>query len=131
MTSTDPVPAPGLDPDGVLRSVLEALREDTSGPGEGVRRVYGFASDRMRAGLGDETAFARAFRTTLYAPLLGHAEARVEALERRGDAARATVRVRAADGASIRFTVALARARHGDGTGCWLLSGLAREGVDL
>ncbi len=131
MVPIDPVPTTAIDADCVLRSVLDGLREDTSGPAEGVRRLYAFASDRMRAGLGNEAAFARAFRTTLYAPLLGHAEARVEALERRGDAARAAVWVRGADGASARFTVALARARHGDRQGCWLLSGLAREGVDL
>jgi len=124
-------PAPGLDAERVLGSVLEGLREDVSAPAEGVRRVYRFASDRMRAGIGDEAAFRRAFQTTLYAPLLGHVEARVEALERRGEAARASVWVRAADGASARFTVALARARHGDRSGCWLLSGLARDGVDL
>ena len=120
-------PSPELDPGAVLHAVLASLAAESRAAA--ARRLHAFASPRMRSSIGDAAAFERALRTTLYAPLLGH-EARVERLERRGEAARASVAV-SVDGAKVRFTFALARARGGAHRGCWLLSGIAREGVDL
>lgn len=120
-------PSPDLDPSAVLDIVLDALAGTDQVAA--ARRVHAFASPRMRSAIGDAAAFERALRTTLYAPLLGR-RAGVERLETRGEAARANVTV-AEGGTAVRFTVALARARGGERPGCWLLSGIAREGVDL
>lgn len=125
-------PNPELDVRTVLDVVLGALADnDRPRPDHGIDVTYAFASDRMRAGIGNADAFGRALHNTLNAPLLSHASAAVERFERRGDAARADVRVTCREGAHARFTLALVRARHGTRQGCWLLSGLARDGVDL
>jgi len=125
-------PTPDLGAREVLTLVLRALAaNDSPYTDHGVGVSYAFASDRMRGGIGDEAAFRRALHNTLNAPLLGHDAAEVERFERRGDAARAEVRVTGRDDAVARFTVALTLARHGTHTDCWLVSGLARAGVDL
>lgn len=125
-------PSPGLAPGEVLGAVLRALADDESfGSDHGVRVLHAFASDRMRAAIGDLDAFRRALRNALYAPLSRPDAVGIDRLERRGDSARASVLVKEHGSAEARFTVALARARHGDRRGCWLVSGIAREGVDL
>ncbi len=93
--------------------------------------VYAFASDRMRGLIGDQAAFSRALGNSANAPLLGHASARLEALDRDGDSARAAVVITAAGGSAVRYTIALKRQVRGDRRGCWLLSGIAREGAEL
>lgn len=123
-------PAPDLPLESAVASILGALSREPA-EGRGIAVLYAFASDRMRAAVGDEAAFGRAFRNSLYQPLIGHGSARTVGLERRGDAARVTVEVRPPGGGAVRFLLALARARHGERRGCWLVSGLAREGVDL
>ena len=125
-------PTPDLGAREVLTLVLRALAaNDSPRTDHGIGVSYAFASDRMRGGIGDEAAFGRALHNTLNAPLLGHDAAEVESFERRGDAARAEIRVTGGDGAVARFTVALTLARHGVRANCWLVSGLARAGVDL
>ncbi len=116
----------------MLDVVLGALAaNDRPRPDHGIGVTYAFASERMRAGIGDMDAFGRALHNTLNAPLVGHVSAAVEHFEQRVDAARADVRVTCSEGTDVRFTLALVRARHGARRGCWLLSGLARDGVDL
>lgn len=125
-------PAPALSARQALDCVLTALADnDRPEPDHGVAVVYAFASDRMRAAIGGPEAFRRALHNALYAPLVDGGASEIETLEQRGESVRATVRARDATGGRTRFTVALARARGGDRSGCWLLSGIAREGVDL
>jgi len=125
-------PTPDLGAREVLTLVLRALAaNDSPRTDHGVEVSYAFASDRMRSAIGDEAAFRRALHNTLNAPLLGHDAAEVERFERRGDAARAEVRVTDRAGTTARFTMALILARHGARADCWLVSGLARAGVDL
>lgn len=133
----EPVAAPSSEqgPAQVLEAVLAALARPGRDPEPAAERavdvVYAFASPRMRAAVGGSADFRRAFRTTLYAPLLGHEGARVASLETRGDAARAVVEVTTREGTPATFTCALARLHAGPRAGYWLLSGIAREGVDL
>ncbi len=121
-----------MDARRVLEVVLSALADnDRPQPDHGVAVTFAFASDRMRAAVGDRQAFARALHNTLNAPLLGHVSAVVERFERRGDAARADVRIAGRGGTQARFTLALARARQGARLDCWLISGIAREEAAL
>ncbi len=125
-------PSPDRTVGAVLSEVLAALAaNDRPEPGHGVAVAYGFASDRMRAALGDLHAFERALHNTLNAPLLGHSVATVRSVDERGNAARADIDVTTPDGATVRFTVALVRPSQGARRGCWLLGGIAREGIDL
>lgn len=125
-------PAPGLSADQALAAVIDALADnDHPEPDHGVRVLHAFASDRMRAAVGDLDAFRRALHNELYAPLVSAREIGTEGLERRGDSARATLAVGDARGGWTHFTVALARSPHGERSGSWLLSGIARAGVDL
>ncbi|MEJ2289430.1 MAG: hypothetical protein P8Y02_12470 [Deinococcales bacterium] len=125
-------PTPDLTAEATLSAVLAALAaHDRPSPDHGVAVAYAFASDRMRAALGDERAFGRALHNALNAPLLGHVAAQVTSLDERGDAARAAVEVTTTGGDSVRYTVALVRPDRGPRRGCWLIGGIAREGVDL
>jgi len=127
-----PAPSPELDPEAVLAAVIAGLTaRDRRQPEHGVAVVFAFASDRMRQGIGDLAAFHRALGSSRFAPL--QSAARLESAEflRRGDSARATVHASGRDGSRAGFTVALARAPHGERRGCWLLSGIARENADL
>lgn len=128
------------DPDGpdtLLRDLLAALarsdRQNADPAAEdGVARLYGCASERMRGAIGDLASFRRAFRNELYAPLLGHGtQARVGPFERHGDSVRATVSVTAEDGTTATYLFALGLSRHGERAGTWVLNGVVREGVDL
>jgi hypothetical protein len=125
------VPSSRLSPAQVVDTVLGALADDDGVKGGGAAVVYAFASDRMRGLIGDQAAFSRALGNSANAPLLGHASARLEALDRDGDSARAAVVITAAGGSAVRYTIALKRQVRGDRRGCWLLSGIAREGAEL
>lgn len=96
----------------------------------GADAVYGLASDRMRASLGDRASLERGFRNERYRPLIGPGDRDVEGIERLGDSARATVVVRDAGGATVRYLVAMRRQTSGERAGTWLLSGIIRDGVD-
>ncbi|HKI57642.1 MAG TPA: hypothetical protein VKA00_00310 [Trueperaceae bacterium] len=112
--------------------MMRALADnDRPEPDHGVRVLHAFASDRMRAAIGDLDALRRALHNDRNAPLVRAAAVETESLEQRGDSARASVGVTDPEGVRTSFAVALARARHGDRRGCWLVSGIAREGVDL
>lgn len=112
----------------MIAALLEALaRFDEAG---GVDDVYGLASDRMRASLGDRASFERGFRNARYRPLIGPGDRDVEDVERLGASARATVVVRDAGGATVRYLVAMRQQTSGERAGTWLMSGIIREGVD-
>ncbi len=122
----------GREAEQLLLTLLQALqRNDQPSPDCGIDHVFDLASERMRAAVGDLASFRRAFHNDRYAPLLEHRQHAVEALEQRGDRARATVSVAGADGVPVRYVVAMGRARQGDRTGAWLVHGMVREGVDL
>ncbi len=124
-------PAPAT-PEAALTRLVEALAAgDRRRPDHGIDAVYELASDALRSRVGGPDDLRRVLDNSLNRVWLGHRGVEVIGLEARGGAARAEVEVTAADGERARFTVALVRPRHGQRAGHWLLSGLAREGVDL
>ena len=130
--ANDAQQAAGAGPAELLAAVLDALRENDEGrPDAGVAFLWSVASDRMALRVGDESALGRALHNELYAPLLGHREVRTSEIERVGDSARQLWTVVGRAGESARYTVAVARQRHGERRGRWAVSGLVREGVDL
>ena len=125
-------PSPDLSPEEVVTKVLLALAaNDLPEPDHGASVLYAFASDSLRAGLGQEADAARTLHNSRYQVLLDHDRATLVDVVVRGDAARSEVVVTAPDGVGARFTMTLTRAVRGERRGCWLLSGVAREGVDL
>lgn len=118
-------PSPELAPQAVIEVVLQALQAyDAPHAAAGAEVLYAFCSPRMKGAVGDLEALKRALANELYRPLVGHSSAELGALQQIGDSARQMVTV---DGVS--YTVALAKARYGEHVGCWLISGIAREGV--
>lgn len=102
-----------------------------AGAGEAtVAAFYAAASDRMRATLGGQAHFGRALANDRFAPLIGWPEATLLGVDRIGDSARGTLLLGAGSDRCA-FVLAVALARHGERSGEWCLSGIAREGVDL
>jgi hypothetical protein len=118
-------PKPELTPQALITLVLEALKHnDTPYLDAGIETLYTFSSARMRSKVGDLAAFKRALHNDLYRPLLKHAQREADVFMQIAESARQTVTV---DG--VAYTFALAKQSYGEHAGCWLLTGLVREGV--
>ncbi|MFO7547012.1 MAG: ABC transporter permease subunit [Trueperaceae bacterium] len=118
-------PAPA-DLDALVGQLLGAFSR-----GDGPSALYEAASDRMRSKVGGPVVFRRAFANELYAPLANPIEAQAEPFAFVGDTARTTICVHGADGQHASYVLAVAKAKHGERAGTWLVSGLVRDGVDL
>lgn len=117
---------PPASPEALLDILAGAV-----GKGPLTARLFGaHASDRMRAALGGETHLARVFESERYSPLATATSASLGEVVRIDDTARAVLTVSGPQGPS-RYTLAVAKARHGLRTGVWVLSGVARDGIDL
>ena len=120
-------PHPDLAPENVVALVLAALqRNDLPHPDAGIETLYAFGAPRLRAQVGDLETFKRVLHNELYAPLLGHAQARTEPVERRGRAARQTTTVEDENGTATPYLFSLAQPPQPDAPPVWLVSGLAR-----
>lgn len=116
-----------LAPESVVALVLAALqRNDLPHTDAGIETLYAFAAARLHAQVGDLGAFKRVLHNELFAPLLGHASANPEPLERRGGVARQTVMVEDGGGAATPYLFSLVEQPQPDGPPLWLLSGLSR-----
>ena len=99
-------------PDGDPRALLEALLlrfAQASDPREPATALLSVAAPRFASRAGDAEHLAHLFGNAAWAPLLGHASAEIRELEVLDDAARATVRVRAADGTTVSYLASLRR----------------------
>src|SRR5690606_15408531 len=105
--------------DAVLRTVLTALADGTSGIGT----LYEAFADSLRSKVGSLADLTRAFSNELYGPLVGIGPNSVEAIEVRGDVARAEVTT--ASGA--RYLISLARRPVGRHPGAWAITALGRD----
>ena len=99
-------------PDGDPRALLEALLlrfAQASDPREPATALLSVAAPRFASRAGDAEHLAHLFGNAAWAPLLGHAAAETGEVEVLDDAARATVRVRAADGTTVSYLASLRR----------------------
>ncbi len=128
-------PLPDRDPRELLQALLTRFR-DASDPRDPARALLAVASSRFASRAGDATHLAHLFGNAAWAPLLGHASAEVGEIEVLDDAARATILVRAADGATVSYLASLRRdepaeARRDDqadgGGAVWRVTGLVRS----
>lgn len=137
MSAATPAPLPDGDPRALLDALLASFA-GADGPHEPARALLSVASPRFASRVGDATHLAHLFGNAAWAPLLGHAAAEACEIAILGDAARATLRVRAADGTTVSYLASLRReelredacddAREGeDGGPCWRLTGLVRS----
>lgn len=127
MSTIDPAPLPDHDP----RALLEALMvrfSKADGPHDPARALLSVAGPRFASGAGDARHLAHLFGNPAWAPLLGHAAAEVGEIEVVDAAARATIRVRTADGTTVSYLASLRRDdRRENGRPCWQVTGLVRS----
>ncbi|MGI9335862.1 MAG: DUF4864 domain-containing protein [Gammaproteobacteria bacterium] len=114
----EPVPAPSLGPQDVVRIQLEALRKnDEHDSGIGV--AFRFASPANKRSTGPLPRFARMIRNGPYAVMLEFRSAAYEKVQVVDDRARQRVTLVGANGA-FGFDFFLSRQREGDCQGCWM-----------
>lgn len=130
MTSATDDLGPELGAEAAARTILERLAAAVGNGDATVAAYYGLASDRMRGSLGGSEHFGRAFANDRYSPLLTATSAELTSVELVGESARGQLSVASPTGPAT-FELAVARARSGERTGEWCLSGVARAGVDL
>lgn len=113
------------DPAETLRRLLATFEDGEARPAaEALLRV---AAPRLAGKLGGAAHLTHLFTNPAWAPLLGHRAARLGALERIHDAARARIEVEAADGTRVVFLASLRRAPDDAADPAWRLTGLVRE----
>lgn len=112
-------------PAAVLTRLLASFRGGEARPAaDALLRV---ASSRLAGKLGGSAHLTHLFANPAWAPLLGHRSARVDGLDRIGDAARARIEVEAADGARVAYLASLRRVPGDAVEPAWRLTGLVRE----
>jgi len=120
VSAVGPDPLPDRDPGELLASLLRRFAE-ADDPHAPATALLSVAAPRFASRAGDAEHLAHLFGNAAWAPLLGHAAAEIGEVEVLDDAARATVRVRAADGTTVSYLAPLRRGvpagPPGDGPG--------------
>ena len=133
--AAQPRPNPGLAPDEVIRTVVEALQNRNSpSPNAGIFTVYQFASPANRASTGPYGNFLRLVKAPGFDTLFsGHADA-FGPLAISGDRAQRKVRFRVAGGGVVYFLFVVSRQTseqtRGRCGGCWMVDGVAPAPVE-
>src|SRR5690606_33532182 len=110
---------PGTTPEATLRAALSELARGPSG----IPVLYTLFADSLKAKIGDLDAVTRTFGNELYGPLVGTGAPTVRTIEVRGSVARAEI---VASGGAA-YVVSLARRDHGEQSGTWTITALARD----
>ena len=135
MSAVGADPLPNRDPRELLEALLRRFAE-ADDPHAPATVLLSVATPRFASRAGDAEHLAHLFGNAAWAPLLGHAAAEIGELEVLDDAARATLHVRAADGATVSYLASLRRdaldeaRRDGYGAGAgaaWRVTGLVRS----
>ncbi len=125
------VPSGELTAEAVIEQVLFALgQNDVPYADAGIEVLYRFSSERMRAKVGDLSAFRRILHNDLFSPLLNFERVTAHAPEVVGTTARQAIWLYGSQ-AEVPFVVALAVASYGAHEGCWLISGITRGDIPL
>jgi hypothetical protein len=112
-------PSADLAPEDVVR-IQVALLRDNDAADRGIAQVYRFASPRNRRQTGPLDRFTEMVRSTPYAPLLGHREARFGAIAIGAAEARQTVTIVAQGGEAVIYLWVLSRQTDAACNGCWM-----------
>lgn len=121
-----PRPNPSLGPDGVVRTVVEALQHPNSpAPNAGIFLVYQFASAANRQITGPYGKFLRLVKLPDFAPLLARGVITYAPLALAGDHAEEQVTIQSAAGRRAQFRFVVSRQAspptQGSCAGCWMV----------
>lgn len=128
-------PLPDRDPRELLEALLSRFAR-ASDPLDPARALLSVATPRFASRAGDVTHLAHLFGNAAWAPLMGHAAARIGEVQVLDDAARARITVRAADDTTVSYLASLRRDDPGDDQGddqgasagaAWRVTGLVRS----
>ena len=124
--AAQPLPNPRLNPDEVIRTVVQALHNNNSPtPNAGLFTVYQFASPANRQNISPYGKFLRLVRLPDFAPLLAHGVTSYGPLGLSGDRAEQEISIHRDDGRDARFRFVLSRQTseqtQGRCAGCWMV----------
>lgn len=121
------MPHASLEPDDVVRIVMEALQNnDDPGPDCGIRTAFNFASPNNRVVTGPLPDFIEMVKNSTYAPMINSREVRYEPVVMIEDRAQQTVWIVDADGSPAAYLFELSRQEGPLWRGCWLVDSAVR-----
>jgi hypothetical protein len=122
-----PKPHPDLEPDEVIRIILNALQHnDTPCADCGIETTFNFASPGNRAVTGPLPRFIEMVRNPMYAVLLNFASYTTDPISIEGDHAEQQIRIIDAAGNSAVFVWALSRQEGPAWKDCWMTDSVIR-----
>jgi hypothetical protein len=133
--AAQPRPHPGIAPDEVIRTVVEALQNRNSpSPNAGVFTVYQFASPANRVNTGPYGNFLRLVKLPPFVPLFSGRADSYGPLTVDGERVEQRVRFRVEGGGVVWFLFAVSRQTsqqtRGRCAGCWMVDGVAPMPAD-
>ena len=116
-----PTPEPSYGPEQAVQIQLSALAtNDDPVVNAGIKTAYNFASPANRRATGPLEKFIAMVEGPRYAPMIDHAEATTEPLERTGDQATQQVTLTTPDGRTATYRFGLSVSETAPLEGCWL-----------
>lgn len=116
-----PTPDPEYGPEQVVTIQLEALTDNNEPvKNAGIKTAYNFASPANRRATGPLDRFTTMVESHRYAPMIDHADAQTEPVERSGDQAQQQVTLTGPDGRTVTYQFGLSICHEEPLEGCWL-----------
>ena len=114
-------PSPDLAPEDVVRTQLEALRDnDTPSPDHGIRQVWEFAHPANKRMTGPLERFSRMLKGQSYGLLLGHLSHKLKVIDQQAISAAIKVDVVSRTGVAVSYLWVLERAYGAGLDGAWM-----------
>ncbi len=114
-----PSPDPKLQPDDVVRIVIESLGKNDAND-NGIRTTWKFASPANKQMTGPVERFIPMVKSPAYAPMLEKTEPHYGNVQTKDDVAVQIVVLIAPDGTKSAYIFQLSRQTDGDFKGCWM-----------
>jgi hypothetical protein len=118
-----PAPDPKLQPQDVVRIVVDALSKNDASD-SGIRTTWKFASPANQSVTGPIERFIPMVKSAAYGAMLNSKSARYGDLQIQGDQALQMVFLTAADGTKAGYIFQLSRQSDGPFKGCWMTDGV-------
>ncbi len=122
---TQPAPRRDLAPAQVVRTVVDALKNNDSRD-SGIATAFAFASPSNKQITGPLDRFIPMVKSPLYSPLLNHHSAEFGPATVTDDAAKVRVTITDDKGNRAFYVFQLAKQTAGDLAGCWMTDGVMR-----
>jgi hypothetical protein len=119
----DPAPSAQLQPEDVIRIVVEALGKNDQND-SGIRTAWKFASPDNQRATGPIERFIPMVKSPAYAPLLNFKSVTYGPFQEQHGQAMRAIRITQTDGKIYYFVFALSRQTNGPMKDCWLTDGV-------